>query len=393
MDLDGVGGRLSDLRKQLGLTQQQLAARTHFSMSLIKKVEQGSLPPSSAFVASAAKALKVKESYLYGTEERDAAEQPTADAAGIAELRSALDAYDFPRPEGDPLTLATIAQRLNSASDDVYGLKYAEATRVLPNLLHHLYVLVENADHEGEQARALLHDAYRMSATVAGRFRQADLAAIASERHVQLAPHTGDPIRVAISAYHRSSRHLQNGDYRDGLGVLERVYEHTTAGQAGRAVSVQLHLRSAVLAARNGDLDQADGHISEARAMVGQYRPPTTPYYNVDASALNVTVHWCAVPMETYNGTESVRRAQVAQVDDPQRPERVAHHYIDMGRAWMLHGDRQQALASLNTARRIAPFNTRHHPSVRETVLAIGRSDRRVTESLADFARWAGITL
>jgi hypothetical protein len=48
-------------------------------------------------------------------------------------------------------------------------------------------------------------------------------------------------------------------------------------------------------------------------------------------------------------------------------------------------------LAELNAARRIAPFNTRHHPAVRETVLALAESDRRRAESLAGFARWAGI--
>jgi hypothetical protein len=64
-----------------------------------------------------------------------------------------------------------------------------------------------------------------------------------------------------------------------------------------------------------------------------------------------------------------------------------------MGRAWMLHGDRAQALANLNAARRIAPFNTRQHPAVRETVLALAEKDRRVTTSLTSFARWAGIDL
>jgi hypothetical protein len=73
--------------------------------------------------------------------------------------------------------------------------------------------------------------------------------------------------------------------------------------------------------------------------------------------------------------------------------ERVGHHHIDMARAWMLHGDRAEALAHLNIARRIAPNNTRHHPAVRETVLALAAADRRTTSSLTSFARWSGVRI
>jgi transcriptional regulator with XRE-family HTH domain len=100
MDRQSLGARLRTLRKVRGVTQRQLADRVHFSVSLVKKVEQGSVPPSPAFVAAAARALRVKPAYLYGTDERDLAEQPAVEAAGIAELRIALDAFDDPQPEG-----------------------------------------------------------------------------------------------------------------------------------------------------------------------------------------------------------------------------------------------------------------------------------------------------
>jgi transcriptional regulator with XRE-family HTH domain len=392
VDLEGTGARVRRLRNVRGVTQHQLAARAHFSLSLVRKVEQGVVPPSAAFVARAAQALGVKPSYLYGTDERDLAEQPTADAAGMAELRVALDAYDDPRPVGRQ-SLSTLDRRLREIAHQVYGLRYAEAAGELPDVLQHLYVLADQPGHAGEQARAHLHDAYRMAATLAGRFRQADLAAIASERHVRIAPLTGDPLRIAISAYHRSTRHLQHGEYRTGLRILDRARDHITATPFGRAIGVQLDLRSAVLAARAGGASAADGYLEHARAQVDQFAPPAQPYYNIDASPVNVTIHWCAAPVENYDGAEAVRRSQQVNVVDPDRPERVAHHHIDMARAWMLHGNREQTLANLNAARRMAPFNTRNHPSVHETVLALAGGDRRATDSLSAFARWAGVDL
>jgi transcriptional regulator with XRE-family HTH domain len=372
VDDQGVSARLRRLRMLRGLTQHQLAAGTHFSVSLVKKVEQGSTPPSAAFVAAAARVLATTPAHLYGADEQPM-EQSQSEAVGIGFLRTALDAYDDPAPEGDPLTLMTVERRLEQVGHQLLGMRYTDAAGQLPNLLNHAYVLADASGPAGERAKAVLHDAYRMAATLAGRFRQADLAAIASERHIRLAPSTGDPLRVAISAFHRSSRHLQHGDYRTGLRILERAHNHVTNTPNGHAIKVQLDLRSAVMVARSGDTDAADGYLGRARAEIEQYQPPASPYYNIDASELNAVVHWCAAPVENYDGAEAVRRSQHVKVVDPTPPERVAHHHIDMGRAWMLYGDREQTLANLNAARRIAPFNTRNHPSVRETVLALAK--------------------
>ncbi|WP_409182632.1 hypothetical protein F9C11_40625 [Amycolatopsis sp. VS8301801F10] len=177
-------------------------------------------------MAGTARALGIKVSTLYGTHENEVLDEPSQQSAGVADLRSALDAYDDPRPEGHPLTLDAVNARLASASDQVLALRHAEVLSDLPDLSHHLYILADQPGRVGEQGRGALHDAYRISATVAGRFRQADLAAIASERHIQLAPRTGDPLRIAISAYHRSTRYLQHGDYRNGLRLLDCAREH-----------------------------------------------------------------------------------------------------------------------------------------------------------------------
>jgi transcriptional regulator with XRE-family HTH domain len=383
MDAGRVGDRLRTLRKLRGVTQYQLAGQTHFSVSMIKKVEQGSVPPSAAFVAVSARALGVSVSYLYGTDDRQMAEE-SADIS-LEDLRAALDDWDDPRPEGRPLGLTAIDRRLDEVSRQVNGTRYAEAATKLAPLLRQLYPLVDTPGRAGEQARAALHDTYRFAAAVAGRFRQVDLAAIASERHVRLAPATGDPNRVAISAFHRSSRYLQRGDYAGGLRLLAGARRDIDERSQ---VAAQLNLRSAVLAARAGQLDRADEYVEQAReATEGEQ------YRGIDATAVNIDVHWCALPVEAMNGTEAVRRGAQVRLVDTSRPERIGHHHIDQARAWLLHGDRDRTLAELNAARRIAPFNTRHHPAVRETVLAMAESARRRTDSVAGFARWAGITL
>lgn len=389
-DAERAGARVAKLRKLRGLTQVQLAARISYSIDTVKKTEQGRIPASAAFVGRVARVLDVDPSYLYGIEDRALVEESSA--VQLATLRAAVEAWDDPQPEGDLFSMATINRRLDSIAEAVAGGaasggKYAEAAEHLSMVLHHLYLLIDLPGADGEAARAALHDAYRLAATVAGRFRQTDIASVASERHIQLAPSTGDPLRVAISAFHRSTRYLRLGDYSGGLRLLDRVADHVSEPST---VATQLHLRSAVLAARAGQLDRADEYVAQARA---KRKPGQPAYRGIDASQLNVNVHWCALPVEAMDGTEAVKRAEQVHLDPGGAPERLGHHHIDQARAWLLHGDRARCLDELNKARRISPFNTRHHPAVVETVQALASADRRKTDSLSGFARWAGIAV
>jgi hypothetical protein len=155
-------------------------------------------------------------------------------------------------------------------------------------------------------------------------------------------------------------------------------------------VATQVHLRNAVLFARAGQLDRADEYLTEARAMRQEGQ---ATYRGIDASMLNIDVHWCALPVEALDGAEAVRRGAEVQLSGQSRSERVGHHHIDQARAWLLHGDRKRCLDELNAARRVAPFNTRHHPSVHETLIALAAADRRRTDSVAGFAKWAGVAV
>ena len=94
--------------------------------------------------------------------------------------------------------------------------------------------------------------------------------------------------------------------------------------------------------------------------------------------------------VELYDGTTAVTKAKELHLPRTTPPERVAHHYIDLARGYFWHGDHRRALNSLVTARKTAPQQTRYHPMVRETVVALANA-RRSTEDLARFASWLGI--
>ncbi|MGH3904293.1 MAG: hypothetical protein ACRDTE_08900 [Pseudonocardiaceae bacterium] len=266
----------------------------------------------------------------------------------------------------------------------------------LPELLNHGYALVAEArpGTEAETGWALLHDAYELTRTVSLRFGYYDLAALAVRCSRDAAERAGDPLRVAVDTFRQTGLRLRRGAYRGVLRAVDGSHalldsEHSPAADAVRAV---MHLRQATAEARRGAADRADEHISEARRLVAT-GVPDHPFYGVNANLDNVQIAWVAVPVELSDGTTAVGRAESVQLTPDAQPSRAGHHWIDVARAWTLHGDRTKALGALKEARRITPQQTRYHPQVHETVRILAETDRRATDTLAGFARWIGVTL
>jgi hypothetical protein len=105
----------------------------------------------------------------------------------------------------------------------------------------------------------------------------------------------------------------------------------------------------------------------------------------------NVEIWSVALAVESMDGTEALNRAQSLVIPDGTPKEREGHHYIDLSRAYLLHGDRTRALDALLNAKAIAPAQTRWNPMVHETVRALARAEARSVDTVHGFAVWCGI--
>lgn len=394
---DSVGRRIAMVRKLAGMTQYQLAAAAHVSKSLVTQVERGKVPASPAFTAAAAKALGVDIAALTSEPFADLVSDPRSEAAGIPALRQVLSEHDNPAPVTEPMSLDELRTRLDAATKLHFRARYAPLSRQLPELLQHLYVHWAEPPH-GERDREtlamLLDDAYALTATTVYRFGYLDLAAQIDDRRPLTAAATGDPLRVAGAAFIQTHVSMYRGNYdsctRRLNGALDLIAD--LPGETARAVRGQIHLQHAMVAARTKRRVEADAHVAEARHIIAS-GVPSRPYIDIDCSPLNADHHYIAIPVDLSDGTTAVARAESVHVDADAEPRRVGHHWVKVARAWVLHGDRAQALEALHKARAVAPQQTRYHHSVRDTVHAIAAADVRATPSLTGFARWAGITL
>ncbi|MGH3621786.1 MAG: helix-turn-helix domain-containing protein [Sciscionella sp.] len=392
-DTGGVAGRVAAARKLAGLTQQQLAMRANVSASLVRKVEQGSKPPSPAFVAATATALGLSVSDLYGQPHFvSATSRYGTEQALIPDLERAIMEFRDPSLDGPPMTIGDAGQRLAEVVSAGRKSRYSEALTVLPNLLRGLHVLSVEAmpDAEGERVHTLLTQTYQSAMFTAYKLGHLSLCAWAAERMCWAAGHSGDPLWSAMGEYCRAQSLMFNGSYRTSGTLLDRSAEQASDSSDPRSFEVRgaSHLSSAIIAARLSDPDTSAAHLSEARGMARHKAPGD--HFDTAFSDANVDIHNVAAAVEMWDGTTALRRGADLQLDGKLYPSRHGHFHIDMARARLLHGDHDGAVNEIQAARHLSPEQTRYHPQVHETIRALARARRR-SDPVARLAAWAGV--
>ncbi|MEU2042153.1 helix-turn-helix domain-containing protein [Nocardia niwae] len=389
-----IGVRIAEVRKTHGVTQVSLARRARVSSSLLQKVERGTRPASPSLIAAVAAALGV--SVIDLTEQpywsRNAA--PDSEQSGVPGLRQALVEGDDPDIDTAVRGLAEVRAAVAEIKEFDRRTKHAEAVRALPDVLRHLHRASHDvAASDRAEVFELLSAAYSYAVVALYRLGHLDLAHLADERARRAASLGGDPLRAAISEWNHALILLFDGSYNAGLRSIDRaaaLVDLAPRGSSSSAVRGALHLRASVLAARSGDGELADEHLRAAGDLAVPSHEAAN-HYGTKFGAANVDIHRVAVPVELCDGTTAVSRADGIRLPADTAPSRSGHYWIDLSRAWLLHGDRRRALDSLNQARRIAPQLTRYHPQVHETVHALAARDARTTNSLANFAAWCGV--
>ena len=94
------------------------------------------------------------------------------------------------------------------------------------------------------------------------------------------------------------------------------------------------------------------------------------PYKELQSGRLLFADHARALVLN-----ERADPAQIALLPSSRR----GHHQMDLARAWLWDGNRDNALNALETAERIAPQLVRNHPIARATLRRIVYAERSAT--------------
>jgi transcriptional regulator with XRE-family HTH domain len=391
VEQDGIGARIAEARKLRGLTQAGLAMRVPCSGSLVSQVERGARPATPWFVAAVARALHIDVPQLLGQPYRGSTERTDRVHAAIPQIRIAMNYWDVPPDLAvAPRPLEAIGADIARIGHYLDTVDYARLGQHLPGLIEELSAVL-HAGAAREHAAELLMYAYVAAKSLAYRLGYVDLVSVAVERATWAARETGNPELLAFMAEERCQIFFATGAYEAGLKFIDRAYYEyqplITGCDSGLAIAGAMHLRAAIMAARDGNRrPDAWDYLAQA-SEIGQRLGADTNHYGLIFGPTNVTIHAVATAIELDDADEAIRRSEGFDPAHAVPAERSSHHYIDLARAQFAAGKRDDALGSLLTADKLAPQHTRNHPMARETVTGLIRAHSRTPEPLRSLAR------
>lgn len=394
---DGIGARIAEARKLRGLTQSGLAMLVPCSSSLVSQVERGVRPATPWLVAAVARALHTDVPQLLGQPYRGATERTDRVHASIPQIRIAMNYWDVPPDLAvAPRPLDIIRADIAKISHYLDTVDYLQLGRHLPGLIEELSAILHaSAGTQRKQAAELLMYGYVAAKSMAYRLGYVDLVSVAVEHATWAARETDNPELLALMAEERCQIFFATGAYEAGLKFIDRAYAEyhplLTDHDSGLAIAGAMHLRAAIMAARDGTR-RADAWDYLAQAdEAGQRLGTDTNHYGLIFGPTNVKIHEVATAIELDDADEAIRRSEGFEPANAVPAERSSHHYIDLARAQLVAGQRDQAQRSLMTADKLAPQHMRNHPMARETVTGLVRLHTRVPESLRSMARRMGV--
>ncbi|MDT0342456.1 helix-turn-helix domain-containing protein [Streptomyces litchfieldiae] len=389
----GIGARIQQFRTIRGFSLTELGRRAHASPSQLSRIENGSRSISPAMEASVARALGVTVSVLHGQPYIHMLQQDQLDAL-LTPISSALDAWDIPPDDGPPRSLEDIAADVRTTVSLRLQTRFAEIAQGLPSLIVEAAAaaLTAPVGARREQAHRLQAELARTAAIMAYRLGFLDLARLALSRMAMAAPHSGDPVQVAIERFERSAMtHAQSARSDRGVALMRvALRDLDDDGRTGtRAVRGALYLRAASLALQQEDASGAENWLGQAAELAEQIGD--VYHHALMFGPFGVALAQMGAENDRDDHGAALARASEMRLPDHCPPTLKAHFLIRRARAevWTAHHD--EALRSLRKARKVAPQLTRYHPHVHETVGTLLRARAKAGEQLREYAQWSGV--
>ncbi|PWI45953.1 helix-turn-helix transcriptional regulator [Streptomyces sp. ICBB 8177] len=386
----GVGRRIAYYRRLNRLTQEDLARSANVHVGTVRKIERGVRGVSDAVLDALAGALEVDPSRLIAPAQIGDRLQDSLRA-----LSAAIATYDV--PEAPPTrSLAEMGAAVDAAVSWRLQAQYVRLAQHIPALVADLAGALHSATGQDRARTArLLVAAYRAADAVAYKQGARDLSARLIELMRWAATHADHGLLDSVVAYVRTETFFAARAHDAGLRALETAIDQAPRPTTFDAIAARgaLHMRAAVVAGRGGSKDSAFSHLQEATDLADQI--PEGVYEGTAFGPSSVRIHHVSVSVSL--GNEHLGRAlTLAREWKPPRDEvpaeRRSGFYIELARAQLWAGHRDDAFESLKVARRIAPQHTREHPWVREDAAVLRRLLRADRESLSHFAEWCNAT-
>lgn len=382
-----IGERVAFYRRRRGMAQVVLAGLVARTEDWLSRVENNHIELDRlSVIRSLAEALDVTISDLIA--------EPTlldwttdSGVSTIPALRAVLMDYRQIAPSfaddapANPPNLDALQHDVGEVFDAYQASRYGYVAGRCPLVLTDALRAARAAGpDDSNRANALLALSYQSAVSVLTKLGEADLAWTASERGLQAAHQSENP--VVLGSLFRSVAHalLSTGRFQAGVRLVDaaagvlRPHIGTRADEALLSVYGTLFLTGAVAAARAEDRATSAAFLTEAQEYAGRLGRDANAMWTAFGPT-NVAIHRMTVAMEL--GDVQIAVDLAPRIDASGLPtERRVRHAIETARAYTARNRRDDALAIILQAEQLAPEQIRHHAMSRQLVLSWLRNSR-----------------
>lgn len=376
-----IGQRARRLRRAQGKSLDVIAGGAGIRKSYLSMLERGERRwDSRRLTDSIAGALGVKPTDLIGPPDADGTARRSRSQAELAPLYRALvtssaeyGADVHPRTLGE---LRIVDELLTSAW---LGQDYAAAiAQAVPLLLEAAQLATVTRGRERTETLWLLVQTLRTVSSIFRTYGELAHAMLAAERCAEAARVLGDPVAVAWADYPKMHALAPDGLYPAARRLALRAASvlEASAGEHALEIRGAVLLAGAFNSANAGHRAEAASMLAEAEAVAGRTGEAGLRAANFGPS--NVALHRMSIEVELGDYGEAAR---IAERVDPRRihaKSRRAAYFADSGRVKAHLGHDEEALQLFRRAERLSPLVVRRNPYVRDVVVDMLDSRRRL---------------
>jgi transcriptional regulator with XRE-family HTH domain len=389
-----IGERIKQLRNDVLMTQDDLAAAAEVSTDLIRKLEQGRRHTASiGSLHRIAAALDVDLGEMLGRERMPDA----APDAGVVALRQAVaDVADLLGDvEGEPLSLRDAERSVTYLWGMYWSGKWDKLTALIPQTLIGLRATLHAADVASRPKVAeQLAWCYSAAASVLTHLHQPDAAFLAMRRALDLAAEGDDELLAAVLKGAVSWHLLVSGRFDEAERVAARtaqaVEPHGDAPLAALSVYGSLLVQVANAAARSGRTAIAADFLGSGREVAQRVGADRLDYeIPFGPSLVTMQAADVGVVTEDYPAVIEVAHQMPANPGLPLASR--CRHLTDRACAHANLGQEDEALALLLTAEGMSSDWIRHQTLVRAVTRDLLVAERRRSTPLRQLAQRIGV--
>lgn len=366
-----IGERIAWYRRRRGLSQQALADFVGRTPDWLSKIENGRIELDRLSVLK--RLAEVLDVALGDLLAEPSLMEWTADSgrSTVPALRSVLMDYRQVtelaqhRPLGEPEPLDNLKRDVEDVWAAYQDSRFGYVTHRLVNRLPVFKLAVHSYDGaEQRTASGRLALLYHVAASTLTKLGEADLAWTASDRGIEAAQRSENP--VVIGSLLRSVAHslLSTGAYAEAVRLThdaEDFFEPHLAKPSHTMLSVYgTHLLAgSMAAARNDDRETAREFLDAADSAAGRLGQDRNKMWTAFGPT-NVAIHRVSTAMEL--GDVQIAVDIGPTLDTTSVPtERRVRHALEVSRALSTTNKRDEAIATVLAAEKLAPEQVRYH--------------------------------